>query len=276
MSLQISHISLSILLYMSEEETKSDLPVGKSGPRTDVSFKWYYIFAAVLFMNLCGVGYAYYYKFYKNKSAAETTNADGSVKVNILPTDTVYVDNIDDYLNKSKKDVDAEENDDATIDGASTTAAGTSSNGSNDIVANTSGSNTQKAKEMKFSFVSPSDNQGSESGSAKDDNNTTTAANNKSLPKSIRHNEEESHTFLISMGMFKVKDNAQNLISELKQKGILGEMISSDHFEKLPHGYLMVIGGKELSSASAYQMCGEMKKKGINCDVTDAGKYSWR
>src|ERR1017187_3018880 len=82
---------------MTEKETKNNSFITRFSFKGDAILKWYYIFASFLFLNLCGVGYAYYYKFYKNKNNSESAASGNNTsnKVIVLPPDTIYVDKID-------------------------------------------------------------------------------------------------------------------------------------------------------------------------------------
>ncbi len=269
---------------MSEKENENDIALGKGSSKADSILKWYSLFAAFLFLNLCVVGYAYYYKFYYHKNNSE--NASNTVIT--APPDTVYVDSKDD---------------ETAVDDADNT----DESDTKEVAEVVPVSHVERARELSFSVKSSdngtsnkntaantSSNDGAANSANTNDvfansalanaNNANTSANKAvaaipakpSTSKGMMKNEEESHTFMISLGMFKDKDNAIQLVHDLKNKGIDGELIASRHFEKLPPAYLLVLAGKELSSASAYQMCAEMKKKGIDCSVQDGGKYSWK
>ncbi len=255
---------------MTETETKRESVWSKMSFKGDAILKWYSIFAVFLFLNLCGVGYAYYYKFYRNKDTNLSGTNSSQNQVRILPPDTLYVDAIDD--------------DDANTG---------DENQSEEVKEVLPVSHIERASEKSFSMKYVEGMKALTYGTSKTEENASDAEtnnevanNNKAMTSvnntkpvasnNVRKSNEDTHTFMISLGMFEVKENALNMIADLKQKGVEGELISSNHFAKLPPSYILVLGGKELSSASAYQMCTDMKKKGIDCYVQDGGKYSWK
>jgi cell division septation protein DedD len=257
---------------MTEKETKSNGFMAKFSYKGDRLLGLYYIFATFLFLNLCGVGYAYYHKFYQNKNDGENgaSGSNQSSKVIVLPTDTIYVDKIDVQKPADTKDTDQSEDTKESLPVSHVERA-------REVTYDVKTSTSAKGTSPNIS-ISDANAATPSTTDIPDNNASLTSANNSkpSLPHSTMKSEEESHTYLIALGTFKVKDNALNLIAELKQKGVEAEIISSNHFTKMPPTYLLVLGGKELSSATANQMCNDFKKKGIDCYVQDGGKYSWR
>lgn len=247
---------------MTETETNFKKPITKSSTHKDGISKWYTIFAVFLAVNFCCLSYAYWVKFYKNKPTVQ--QADSLMaNVIVLPPDTVYVDK--EELDSLNDDATIDK-DDADTDDDADVVDNNSKNITLPVKPSTNNQNTQVSKNtapVKSDAV---------------DNNKSTAAVNKPVAKDkgIGKTEDEGHTFLVSLGMFKSKANALSLIADLKQKGIEGEMEVSDHFSKMAPGYFLVLAGRELSSATAYQIGADMKKKGLDYFVKDAGKYSWR
>lgn len=247
---------------MTETENNLEKPIKKSSTHKDGISKWYTIFAVFLAVNLCCLSYAYWVKFYKNKKTVSTSSQSDSLLANviILPADTIYVDR--DEMD-SLKDEDADEPDTEQVSEVINNNSKVASIASKPVQNN---QNTQVSKNTPQ--LKPD---------ANENNKSLASAPNKPVKdKGIGKTEEEGHTFLVSLGMFKSKANALNLMAILKQQGIEGEMEESDHFSKMAPGYILVLAGKELSSATAYQIGTDMKKKGLDYFVKDAGKYSWR
>ena len=238
-------------------------PIRNSSKSKDGISKWYIIFAVFLAVNFCFLSYAYYAKFYKNRNTANNSKeTDSTLLANtiIFPADTVYVD---------KDEVDSSDNDEAT-ESVKVQDAEVVYNGKKEssLAQNPSSNNSQKAVVSKItSSANPL---------AGENNKPAATIANPVTNKGIGKTEEEGHTFLVSLGMFKSKVNALNLMTTLNQQGVEAEIIESDHFTKMPPGYILVIAGKELSSATAYQIGVDMKKKGLDNFVKDAGKFSWR
>jgi hypothetical protein len=238
---------------MTEKETNETSLWGRFSFKGDALLKWYYIFASFLFLNLCGVGYAYYNKFYKNKSNTENAANNIVNKVIVLPTDTIYVDHIDAIKPADTNDADESE----------------------DTKKSLPVSHIERYQENSFDVNASANSKINPSYYTSTDANITSSPKTKSsIPNNTAKAEEGgSHTYLIALGTFKVKGNALSLVAELKQKGVEPEIISSNHFAKMPPTYILVLGGKELSSTSASQMCNDLKKEGVECYVQDGGRY---
>ena len=247
--------------------------MGRFFSKGDALLKWYYIFASFLFLNLCGVGYAYYVKFYKNKNNSENASSSSQTnKVIVLPPDTIYVDKINAVKPSDSQAVNNSDESQYTKESMPVSQIERSHEHSYDV-------KNAESKKSNPSISKPSEEMASASSNASSANNKplSPAINTKNyLATSTVKSEEDNHTYLISLGSFKVKENALGLIADMKQKGVEAEIILSNHFAKMPPSYVLVLAGKELSSASANQMCNELKKKGIDCYVQDGGKYSWR
>jgi len=247
---------------VTETETKIEKPISKSSTHKDGISKWYTIFAVFLALNFCGLSYAYWAKFYKNRKTVQQSDSL-LASVIVLPPDTVYVDK--DEMDSLNDDATADKNDSDTDDVADVV----DNNSKNISLAVKPSSDNQNIQVSKTTIPIKSD--------AVDNNKSVASTKDKpAKDKGIGKTEEEGHTFIVSLGMFKSKANALNLIAELKQKGIEGEIVESDHFSKMAPGYILVLAGKELSSATAYQIGADMKKKGLDYFVKDAGKLSWR
>src|ERR1017187_7691660 len=232
-----------------------------STPKDGIS-KWYTIFAVFLALNFCGLSYVYYLKYYKNPKTTGNSKQDDSLTANVivLPADTIYVDK--DEMDSLKED-EAESETEQVAESSLVNKTKETTDASNAVAIkqNTQVNKTESAIKPDISG---------------DNKSIASVAKKPALEKGIGKTEDEGHTFLVSLGMFKTKSNALSFMADLKQKGIEGEIVESDHFSKMAPGFILVLAGKELSSATAYQIGADMKKKGLDNFVKDAGKFSWR